>query len=106
MVFTVVIGDFFASLDISLGHDKHPPTPVERLAIGTAGVIGIAGGIVTWTAIDVPLGIHVEHIAVVALIADGGRDAFTDIFDDGRPLLDRGEREEPEPGTTALHDDV
>ncbi len=69
VVFAVVVGDFLSLLDVTLGHDKDATPTVEGLAVGTAGVVGVAGGVVARTAIYVPAGIHIEHIAVVALIS-------------------------------------
>ena len=61
MILAVVVGNFFTNLDIFLGDDKDPTATVDGFAIRTTGVIGIASRVVTRAAIDVPLGIYIEH---------------------------------------------
>ena len=102
----VVVGDFFSLLDVPLGHDKDSTATIEGFAVRPAGVVGIARGVVARTAVDVPAGIHVKHVAVVPLIPHRGRDPFADVLDNGRPLLDRGDGKEAETGATALDDYV
>lgn len=106
MVLAVVVGDFLPFLDVALGYDKDSTATVEGFTVWPAGVIGIARGVVARTAIDVPLGVDVKHVAVVPLIADRGRDPLADVLDNGRPLLDRGGGKEAETGATTLDDYV
>ncbi len=106
MILAVVVGNFFTNLDIFLGDDKDPTATVDRLSIRTAGVIGIARRIVARAAIDIPFGIHIEHIAVIPLVTLTRRDAFTDIFDDGRPLLYRRQSKETQAGARAFYLDI
>lgn len=105
VVLPIVIGQLFASLDTFLGHDKNAAAPIDCLTVRAARMIGIAGRIVAWAAIDVPLGINIEHIAVITLITDTRRDALTDVFNDRRPLLEGYQSKKPQPSTPALGDD-
>ena len=106
VVLAVMIGDFFPDLDIFLGYDVDTIAPVPSLRIGTTGMIGIARRVVAWTAIDVPLGVHVKHVAIVSFIADRGGDLLTDILDDSRPLFDGCECKESQSGTAPLDDNI
>lgn len=103
VVFAVVIGDFFASLDVFLGHDKDPTAPVEGFTVWTTGMIGIACRIVARATINIPFGVDIEHIAVIALVALTRRDAFADVLDDGCPLLDRRQSKQSQSGFASLH---
>ena len=94
VVLAVVIGDFFSFLDVPLGHDKDATPTIQSLTVGTTGVVGVAGSVVARTAIDVPAGIHIEHVAVVTFIPYRSRDSLTDVLDDSCPLFDRGDGKE------------
>lgn len=106
VVLAVVVGDFLPLFDIPLGHDKDSTATVESLTVRPAGVVSVARGVVARTAVDIPAGIHIKHVAVVPLIPHRGRDPFADVLDNGRPLLDRGDGKEAETGATALDDYV
>lgn len=101
----VMIGNFFASFDVFLGYNIDATASVPGFSVWSTGVIGVAGGIQADAAVNIPFCIHVEHVAIVALIADLGRNALTDILDDSRAFLDGKNRKKAEAGAPALDSD-
>lgn len=83
-----MVGNFFPFLDVTLGDDIDPATTIEGLAVWPTGVVGVTGCVVAWTTIDIPFGIHVEHVTVITEITLTRWDPLTDVFDDGGPFLD------------------
>ena len=79
ITFAVVVGDFFADGDFLFGDDENPILAIDGFAIGAAGMINVSGGIPTRTAVDIPLFVHVENIAVLDLARR--QDFIADIFD-------------------------
>ena len=89
VVLAVVIGNFFSYLDVSFGHDEDTATTIERFTVGPTGMIGIPSRIVARTAIDIPLGIDIEHVAIVTKVTLACRDTFANVFNNSRILLNR-----------------
>lgn len=98
MIFAIVVSDFLTSLDVSLGYDKDPTATVECLAVRPTRMIGVASGVVARTAIDIPLGVDIEHVTIIPEIPLARRNAFTYVFDDRRPLLDWNQGKQTQTG--------
>lgn len=103
VVFAVVVGDFFAGFDSFLGHDEDAAATVDGFGVRSTGMVGVTSRVVARATIDVPLAVHVEHVAIVTLITLTGWNPFSDILDDGRALFYGRQSKEPESGFGTLH---
>ena len=50
---SIVVGEFFASLDVAQGIDPDPPADDVSLTVGGAGVVDVAGGVSPLRSIEV-----------------------------------------------------
>ena len=105
MVFTIVVRELLFSGDIFLGHDENPSPAIDRLAVRSAGVIDVASGIVAWASIDIETTVDTENIPIIAGTPFACRDTLTDVFDNGRTLLNRDGHKQPQtaPGTPDMN---
>lgn len=96
-----MIEEFLLSGDIFLGYDENPSPAIDRLAVRPAGVIDVASRIVARAPIDVETAVDAENIPVITGIPFTDRDTLTDVFDNGRALLDGDgdEQSQAAPGT-------
>lgn len=94
----VVVGKFFASLDVLNGVDLHLASNDAGFAIRATGVVDVAGGIVVFLSVDRPLGIDIEQIAAATAIGFFIGDLLAGVFDNKGPFLDIDVGKESETG--------
>lgn len=97
----IIIGEFFANLDVLDCIDLYLAAIDARFAIRSAGVIDVAGGVVVFFAVNRPLGVDVEQVAAASAVGFRIGYFFTSVFDNKGFLCDVGRREQAKAGSSA-----
>src|SRR5712691_1396056 len=98
IVLAVIVRQLLARLDPAPRKDENAALPVLDLAIGSAGVVDIAGGVRPALAVDRLLAGDLEQILAAAGIFLLQRDPAPGVLDDARALVDRREGIKTETG--------
>ncbi len=101
----VIVGQFFARLDVAQRFDVNAAVLIDRLTIGTARMIDEARGTAVERGIDHDLVIHGEQhrmrrmfvLLTVALVGFFVRDALAGVLHETGALGNAGEREHAAP---------
>lgn len=101
--FSIIIRDLFSWLNRTLSEDEDAILVNNRLSIGFARMIDIAGFVNFWLAIERYLGIHFKQISTLARVFFGFRYGATNIFDNAGIFWNTFPGKEAEAGERTLH---
>lgn len=104
VLFSVIVGKFFAGFNGAFGIDEHPLAFQDRFAIGFAGMIDVSSEIRARRPVDGVVGVgDIEEILAAFLLRLVIGHHGTPVFDDKVPALDGCFREKTETGHAALY---
>src|SRR5262249_19066550 len=101
VLLAVVVGDLVARRDVLDRADDDLALLDVALGVGAARVVDVAGDVAPDRAVDGPLLVDLEQVAIVHLVGDLVWNPRSPVFDDEIALLDRLGGEQAETGARA-----